>query len=154
MLTSPVTDARAWRAGTVDDRSTWYYTLRERCLASLDRAVAQLRRAPQPLTELRASDYLDAACAADLEPVRTALEQGRGFAILEGVPPMRYTDAELQAIYWLAGQLLGRPLEQNVQGTLLYDVRDEGKDVRAGARYSVTRAATGFHTDNSFGEEV
>jgi alpha-ketoglutarate-dependent taurine dioxygenase len=45
-------------------------------------------------------------------------------------------------------------MTQNVQGTLLYDVRDTGQDVRYGARFSVTNASTGFHTDNSFGETV
>jgi alpha-ketoglutarate-dependent taurine dioxygenase len=60
----------------------------------------------------------------------------------------------MQDRYWLLGQLLGRPVEQNVQGTLLYDVRDTGQDVRSGARFSVTNAESGFHTDNSFGPSV
>jgi alpha-ketoglutarate-dependent taurine dioxygenase len=82
------------------------------------------------------------------------LETGRGFAIIEGLSGQGYSAAEQQVIYWLVGQLLGRPFAQNVQGTLLYDVRDTGQDVRYGARFSVTNADTGFHTDNSFGEEV
>src|SRR5262249_29875574 len=57
-------------------------------------------------------------------------------------------------LYWLVGQVLGRPMEQNVQGTLLYDVRDTGQDVRSGVRFSVTRAGSRFHTDNSFGDEI
>jgi len=154
MLTSRITDARAWRAGTIDDRSTWYYSLPARCLSNLDQAIRKLRREPRPLTTLRASECLDPACEADLAPVLTALEHGRGFAIVEGLPPDRYSAAELQIIYWLIGQLLGRPVAQNVQGTILYDVRDEGKDVRYGARFSVTNAETGFHTDNSFGESI
>jgi alpha-ketoglutarate-dependent taurine dioxygenase len=43
---------------------------------------------------------------------------------------------------------------QNVQGTLLYDVRDTGQDVRYGARFSVTNAESSFHTDASFMAEV
>jgi hypothetical protein len=154
MLTSPVTDARAWRADTIDERKAWYYSLPERCLSAFNRAAQELRRVPRPPTELRASDYLGAAATEELAPVRAALEQGRGFAILEGLSPERYTAAELSAVYWLVGQLLACPVEQNVQGTLLYDVRDEGKDVRSGARYSVTSAETGFHTDNSFGDAI
>ncbi|MBI3412442.1 MAG: TauD/TfdA family dioxygenase [Planctomycetes bacterium] len=154
MLTSEITDARAWRTDTLDDRSSWFYPLPEPCLMALERAIQRLRREPRRLGEVRASQYLDAGAAADLAPVRTALEQGRGFAIVEGVSPERFSMEERQVQYWLVGQLLGRPFEQNVQGTLLYDVRDEGKDVRSGARYSVTNAETGFHTDNSFGDEV
>ena len=43
---------------------------------------------------------------------------------------------EAVALYWLYGQLLGEPFAQNVQGTLLYDVRDTGQDVASGARFS------------------
>ena len=70
------------------------------------------------------------------------------------MPLERHTVRESQALYWLLGQILGTPMEQNIQGTLLYDVRDTGQDVRTGVRYSVTNAETGFHTDNSFGDTV
>src|SRR5262249_3773246 len=90
----------------------------------------------------------------DLAPALEALERGRGFAILHGLPPGAYTAGELQTVYWLVGQLLGRPMEQNVQGTLLYDVRDMGQDIRYGARVSVTNAESTFHTDNSFGADI
>jgi alpha-ketoglutarate-dependent taurine dioxygenase len=154
MLAHPVTDPRAWRADTVDDRRAWYYPLSPRCLAGLDETIRQLRRQPRPATELRLSETACAGQEADFRPVLAALEAGRGFAILRGLPVEGYSAAELQVIYWLVGQLLGRPVAQNVQGTLLYDVRDTGQDVRYGARFSVTSAATGMHTDNSFGEDV
>jgi hypothetical protein len=154
MATNFITDARAWRASTVDDRGGWYHPLSRRCLAALDRAVEKLRQQPRPTIEIRSSDYLEADCWEDLKPVLDVLERGRGFAIVGGIPVERYSPAEMQIVYWLVGQLLGRPFAQNVQGTLLYDVLDEGKDVRYGARFSVTRSETGFHTDNSFGEAV
>jgi hypothetical protein len=154
MLTHSITDARAWRANTIDAREHWYYPLSDRCLAALDETMQQLRRAPKPATELLVSDTPCVHCADEFRPVLTALESGRGFAIISGLPCGRYSVAEQQAAYWLVGQLLGLPFAQNVQGTLLYDVRDTGQDVRYGARFSVTNADTGFHTDNSFGEDI
>jgi hypothetical protein len=154
MLTQLVTGSRAWRANTIDDARSWYYPLSDRCLAAIDQTVAQFRHQPRPTTDLRVSDTPLAACAGDLRPVLAALETGRGFAILSGLPRDRYSVTELQAVYWLLGQLLGRPFEQNVQGALLYDVRDTGQDVRYGARFSVTNAESTFHTDNSFGTDV
>jgi alpha-ketoglutarate-dependent taurine dioxygenase len=153
-LSHPVTDPRAWRASTIDERRSWYYPLSERCLAALDETIRQLRQQPRTTTELRLSETPCLHCEEDLQSARTALETGRGFVILEGLPRQRYTVSEQQVIYWLVGQLLGRPFIQNVQGTLLYDVRDTGQDVRDGARFSVTNAETGFHTDNAFGETV
>jgi alpha-ketoglutarate-dependent taurine dioxygenase len=43
---------------------------------------------------------------------------------------------------------------QNIQGTLLYDVRDTGQSLDQGARFSVTSYESSFHTDNSFGTEI
>ena len=151
MPTHTLDDPRAWQCGTIDDRQMWYYPLSSHCLAALDETIRRLREQPRPVTELRAAEEPCSACADELRPVRTVLESGRGFVILRGPTPGRYSPAELQVCYWLVGQLLGRPVEQNVQGTLLYDVRDTGQDVRYGARFSVTNAESSFHTDNSFG---
>lgn len=150
MSTQTVTDPRAWRADSVGAPSSWYYTLPDRLLAVIDQGIQELRRRPRSITSLECMSDT----TADLEPALCALEEGRGFVILNGVPVERYSPQELQAAYWLVGQLLGQPMEQNVQGTLLYDVRDTGQDVRYGARFSVTNAETSFHTDNSFGETV
>jgi alpha-ketoglutarate-dependent taurine dioxygenase len=147
-------DRRAWRADTVDARESWYYPLPARCLDALDDAIRQVRQHPWPVTEVGLAETPCAGCGEELLPVRDALEAGRGFAILHGPSPERYSPQEMQVLYWLVGQLLGQPLVQNVQGTLLYDVRDTGQDVRYGARFSVTNAESTFHTDNSFGQEV
>jgi hypothetical protein len=154
MPTQNNTDPRAWRCHSVDEPSKWFYPLSRRFLAALDDTVRRLRGQPRPATEVRLADLGDSpcsACADELEPVRTVLEAGRGFAVIRGLTPQRYSFAEMQNGYWLIGQLLGRPVEQNVQGVLLYDVRDTGQDVRSGVRFSVTNAESSFHTDNSFG---
>jgi alpha-ketoglutarate-dependent taurine dioxygenase len=153
VLTDPITDRRAWRAETIDDCRSWYHPLSERCLSALEEPVHDLRRRPRPVTAVAVPDALR-ACADDLGPATLALECGRGFVILEGLPPGRYSAEEMQLVYWLVGRLLGRPVGQNVQGALLYDVRDTGQDVRLGARFSVTSAESTFHTDNSFGAAV
>ncbi len=145
-------DARAWRADTIDDPQKWYYALSGPCRAAL-REAARAGRG-RPLTELRPGADLRAAHAAELRPVLQALEEGRGFAVLSSPPPEPSGREEAVALYWLAGQLLGEPLAQNVQGELLYDVRDTGQQVAQGARFSVTSYESSFHTDNSFGDTV
>jgi alpha-ketoglutarate-dependent taurine dioxygenase len=154
MLTQTITDARAWRSNTIDDRRSWYYPLSRRCLAALDATMRELRERPRSTTELCAAELPVADCAEEFRPVLSALENGRGFAIIQGPTRERYSPQEMQVCYWLVGQLLGRPVEQNVQGVLLYDVRDTGQDVRYGARFSVTNAESSFHTDNSFGSDI
>jgi hypothetical protein len=154
MPTPILDDPRAWCSSTIDGRQAWYYPLSSRCLVALDETICRLRERPLPVTELRAAEEPCAACADEFRPVRAVLESGRGFAIVRGLNPTHYSPTELQVGYWLVGQLLGRAVEQNVQGTLLYDVRDTGQDVRYGARFSVTNAESSFHTDNSFGSII
>jgi alpha-ketoglutarate-dependent taurine dioxygenase len=154
MLAQTDRDARAWTAATLDRPESWYYSVPADCLDDLDPHIQALRRGPKPATELRLSAAQRAACAAKLAGLRETLEHGRGFAIVAGVPPERYTPQEMKALYWLIGQGIGEPAEQNVQGTLLYDVRDTGQDLSAGARFSVTSYESSFHTDSSFVERV
>ena len=61
---------------------------------------------------------------------------------------------ESRVIYWLLAQFLGHPFAQDIKGTLLYDVKDTGQSVTQGARFSVTKAESSFHMDNSFGNPV
>ncbi len=147
-------DPRAWRADTLDPPARWYHPLSAACLDALDGAVRSWRRAPRPVTEVRAPAPLRELLAAELLPARVGLEQGRGFVILTGLPTEGRPADEPRLAYWLLGQALGEPFEQNVQGTLLYDVRDTGQDVAYGARFSVTNPESSFHTDNSFGDSV
>ena len=144
---------QAWTRATAGDPSTWHQTLRGELVTALHEQVAKSPR-EQPLEELR----LDAASlrrwSEDLEPTRRELESGRGFVILDRLPVERMPQRDAIAVYWLLGQLLGEPVTQNVQGTLLYDVRDTGQDLASGARFSVTNYESSFHTDNSFGDSI
>jgi alpha-ketoglutarate-dependent taurine dioxygenase len=139
---------RAWTAATVGPKASWYHRLSADGLALLE---ARLRGWRQPITELRLTEAERAACG--LDKAKQTLEHGRGFVILHGLPLER-TAAELTGLYWLAGQALGEPFAQNVEGTMLYDVRDTGQDLSQGARFSVTSYESSFHTDSSFGDDV
>ncbi|MDA0748695.1 MAG: TauD/TfdA family dioxygenase, partial [bacterium] len=86
--------------------------------------------------------------------VAEALRSGRGFALVNRVPMDKYTAEEARVIYWVAGQILGDPFDQDVKGTLLFEVRDTGQDVKQGARFSVTNAESSFHTDGAFNSRV
>ena len=153
-LTDILTDVRAWDASTVDDSTSWSYTLSETCVSAFEEFIQIQRRSSRPITEMQIQEPLFDACVECLQPVLTALNAGRGFAIVERVPVERYTADDAQAMYWLIGQFLGIPFAQDIRGTLLYRVRDTGQNVAQGARFSVTNAESSFHMDNSFGEPI
>ena len=149
MFAETAHDARAWTADTVDAPSAWYYPVPAVCLS----ALARLRAQAESIPAVQITDDDRTEWSAALAPVRQALEAGRGFAIIEP-PSDPLPPADAQLLYWIVGHGLGRPVVQNVQGTLLYDVRNTGQDLTKGARFSVTNYESSFHTDNSFGSEV
>lgn len=153
MTQQAVSDPRCWSATTVDNAQRWYHPLATSLLAEL-RSVVAAAPADAPIADLKLTNEQRAAWSDAVAPVLDDLEAGRGFAIVDRLPIMELSQREAIAIYWLYGQLLGEPFEQNVQGTVLYDVRDTGQEVANGARFSVTSYESSFHTDNSFGDII
>jgi hypothetical protein len=143
-----------WTAATIDASSRWHHALSASCREALRREAAAVAGGKRPVTEAVPSVGRAAVLTAELAPVREALYHGRGFVILDGVAEAGGDATAAVAAYWLLGRVLGEPVAQNVGGALLYNVRDEGGDVARGSRFSVTRAESGFHTDNSFGDGV
>jgi hypothetical protein len=154
MTNQAIAGPRAWTAASVDDERCWYYPLPDACWTVFDAVREAQRKAPQPLTGIGLPDAVRAEFRAALAPVRMALESGRGFAVVQGPPGGGLSQDDSRLFYWLVGLGLGRPVVQNVQGTLLYDVRDTGQSLAEGARFSVTSYESSFHTDNSFGTEI
>ena len=146
-------DRRIWSRETIDESARWYYPIPVECWTLLERhrrtieagdCSAWMRPPPAALLE---------SLRLQLRPVREELEHGRGFVILTGLNESPL-GADKEFAYWHVGFGLGNPLVQNVEGVLLYDVRDTGQSVRQGARFSVTNSESSFHTDNSFGQAV
>ena len=144
----PVRGRRVWTAATVDDATAWTTALGGESLEELE-ALAGGEDMDSPSLD---RPWLP-SCARELAPVREELDRGRGFAIVEPLDESRFGGGAVAA-YWGLGRLLGRPFAQDVGGALLYDVRDTGRSVTDGARFSVTRAESTFHTDNAFNDEL
>jgi alpha-ketoglutarate-dependent taurine dioxygenase len=152
--TAPAADPRSWTAETVGHTAEWSQPLPAALIAALQ-SIDEVRSGGEgPITELRLTADEKAALGSYLSSAKHDLEHGRGFVVLDRLPIGRISERQAIAVYWMIGQLLGEPAAQNVQGTLLYDVRDSGQDVSQGARFSVTRYESSFHTDNSFGETI
>jgi alpha-ketoglutarate-dependent taurine dioxygenase len=153
-VTSLADDPRSWTAATVGDISTWTHQLSPRFISTLTLIDKSRGQRSGPITVPRWSAEEKDLFGGQLAAVKRELEFGRGFVILDRLPVGRISDRKATGIYWLIGQLLGEPVVQNVEGTLLYDVRDTGRQLAQGARFSVTNYDSGFHTDNSFGDTV
>ena len=113
----------------------------------LEQALQRLRRDPLPLLLLSPAQFALSACAAVMTAVNRKLRHSIGLAVIDRIPVERFSADENCALYWLLGSLLGRPVAQKWDGTMIYDVRDTGKALEYGVRRSVTNLELQFHTD-------
>ena len=89
--------------------------------------------------------------AAKLDRLCDELIDGRGFALIRGLPVDRYADEDASLIYWGVGMHLGAPWPQNKRGHLLGDVTDQGKraDDPTSRGNEIGGIAFPFHSDGS-----
>ena len=140
----------AWLAAEVDAEAC-HIELDAACrdeIAAMARAVAAR---PAPLTS-RAPTQFELPCLRAVMARAEALIEGiPGVAVLDGLPLDDLDEDAATAVFWVLGQLLGRPVAQKWDGSLLYHVRDDGQAYGYGVRASVTNVELPFHIDNAFG---
>ena len=106
--------------------------------ATLDRELVGLGRADLPLPRLDAR----------LRELRDAVAEGRGFALLRGLPVARWPRPVAARAFWAIGARIGLPVCQNPAGHLLGHVKDLGVDADApDKRGYQSSAELPFHTD-------
>ena len=68
--------------------------------------------------------------------MKSILDCGVGFAVLDRLPIDDYPIETMVEVYWTLGQLVGRPVAQKWNGQMIYDVKDTGQDYSYGVRGS------------------
>lgn len=119
--------ASEWHAEDVADETEWIVRFDDEEIAELDAAMRHALSTGDELLDIDREAFPLPTLSARLKEVERELIEGRGFALLRGVPRERYTQEEMETIYWGVGMHLGRPWPQNKKGHLLGDVRDQGK---------------------------
>lgn len=140
---------KAWRSATLR-RKDWFVAIPGAVLDEIAAVVETLRANPVPTIALDANDYCLDASRRLMRRLRTMLDDGAGFVVLDRLPVDRYAKEELSAVYWLLSSLIARPVAQSFGGTLLYDVHDTGKKIATRVRGDKTRQKLAWHTDYGF----
>ena len=151
VLDQPLTGRQAWTRADVRD-GDYRITLSETARRELLDATSVLRRQPVPMLALRADSFAMPACRAAMEKVRAILTDGVRFALLDRLPIEQLSLDEAKALYWILSSMLARPVAQKLDGTIVYDVHDTGKQALpgSGVRPDKTNIELQFHNDNSY----
>lgn len=149
ILDEQVDEARAWLAADIDKAS---------CVVMLDDAARdeilqmseKMRAEPLPVL-LRGPEQFEMVALRDfMSRARDLLDGRPGFAVIDRLPMDVMDEQDAVAVFWVLGNLVGRPVAQKWDGTMLYDVMDTGQRYAYGVRGSYTNVELLFHTDNAF----
>ena len=149
LLTTPLEDPAAWRGDRMTERFDWIVSLDEPMIAELESAVSAVAARGIDLFDVTCADFPLAKMSGHIETILEALEGGRGFVLLRGLPVQRWSNAENRIAIWGLGTHLGLPVGQDLPGNLLHDVRDTGRKFGTddSIRYYQTSHAIRLHTD-------
>ena len=116
-----------WHADAMADEAVWteHFTAAE--LEELDAALRVALAKSDDVLEIGREDFPLPHLHARLVEIERTLMDGRGFVRLRGIDRDRYTQAEMEMLYWGIGMHLGAPWAQNKHGHFLGDVTDHGR---------------------------
>jgi len=150
---APHSKRLVWLADDITD-TDWLIDLPQDALAEIHRLATFIEDNPLQMLQRRFDDLNLPACRNLMKRMKSTLDDGVGFAVLDRLPLDDYPIETLVEVYWVLGQCIGRPVAQKWNGQMIYDVRDTGQAFSYGVRGSHTTVELLFHTDNAFARMV
>jgi hypothetical protein len=140
-----------WTSDQLADESVWTEVLGEPELEELDAALRRALAKSPDVLEIGRDDFPLPTLRERMLAIERELIDGRGFVRLRGIDRGRYSQAEMEMLYWGIGMQLGVPWPQNQRGHVLGDVTDQGKamDDPTARGNEIGGAALPFHCDGS-----
>lgn len=151
ILKQKITSKTAWIGKEISNQKNWLYQLNEETLAVLDQALQGLRANNLTAPHFSKADFVitDTFVLTQLYNLADELENGYGFFVLRGLTRERYSEQDLEDIYYGIGLYLGTPVTQNPRGDLLGLVQNVGDKNNKSTRVYETNAYLPYHTDLS-----
>jgi hypothetical protein len=151
ILREPLEVPSTWKGADLQRHpEDWIRPLSSEQVDDLEAAFERALASGKPLAEIRREDFPLPVLGPAIAEWMQALQKGRGFINVRGVPVAGRSDAEIGLLHWGLGLHMGTPVSQNAAGDLLGHVRDTGDDPRdPSVRLYKTRVDLGFHSDGS-----
>ena len=149
ILKQPITGPAAWSGPDLENDTGWIQPLTPDIIDGLDSALAALKSKGLRFPDFTRKDFPIGQLGRLLPALADELENGRGFAVLRGLPVHRYTEDEMKAVYYGIGLHLGMPVRQNPRGDLLGEVRAVGDPNDKRTRVYETNLYLPYHSDPS-----
>jgi hypothetical protein len=148
-LPAEVAGPSAWYGPQMATRTDWVHTLGDEEIAEIEAALRGLGESGFEPTTLRRECFPLPLLSQRLGRILAEVLDGRGFALLRGLPVREWGPRRSALAFLGLGLHLGNPRPQNARGHLLGHVRDEGLSSRdPNVRIYQTRERQNYHTDS------
>ena len=154
-LDRKITGRLAWtRADLRPDE--WFLKFPEECVNELRAAIALERPHRLPVMLWTPEQFRLDACRRFMAQVKSILDDGVRFALVDRLPVEEMTVDEAKFAYWLLSSMIARPVAQKHDGfdanAFLSDVLDTGLKPTpgSGVRPDRTNVDLIYHNDNAF----
>ena len=125
----PIESPAVWLGRDMAARNDWMYPLSRADILELEEAIARVRARGLEMLKLQREDFKLPKLGAVLTGIRHELIDGRGFALIRGMPVDRWSREDIALAFWGMGRYLGEAIMQNRKGHVLGHVTDIGVDV-------------------------
>lgn len=140
----------AWMAADLYSDSNWIVCLDDAARRDLAGAVRAAHVPGKSLFDYRRADFDLGRARAPIERNVLEIKEGRGFAILRGLPREGLSAEEFELLTWAIGLHVGVARPQGKASQYLSAVRDAGIPYRTGRGRGYSSAAElDFHTDSA-----
>jgi len=145
--TEPITDRSVWTGADLERDRSWEFALTAGQQTELDRALQHTKERGLELAEITKEEFPLPTLERALQDLLGELRDGRGFALLHGVPTEGYALEELEKIYWGLCTHLGVGVTQNSEAGLIHYVTDGKLRPKQGTRGVGNPGPVGLHVD-------
>lgn len=146
----PVVDPACWTGDDLERDQSWMFQLSASDVAELDAMIADFEGRGLGVMDITRADIDLPTLAPKLTAVRDEILEGRGLALIRGVPVDRYSRLQSAIAFWSIGLFVGDPVSQNAKGHLLGHVQDLGGTSLANPKNRGYQTHDGlpFHSDS------
>lgn len=144
----PLVDPAGWRPEELAANDDWIYELSDAEADELREAVAAVQRRGLDILDVSRENFPLPRLDAGLQALYDELLEGRGFALIRGMPIAEFDKTQAGIAFWGIGTRFGRALSQNPRGHMLGHVKDFGGDYNdPKVRGYQTNDEMAFHSD-------
>ena len=146
---NPVEDPAGWFPIELKENKGWIFELSQNECNEILEAVLSVEQRGLEIKNIRRSDFMvSPVLASRFQEIRDECVNGRGLALLRGLPVALMSRGQIATALWGVGTYLGVAVSQNGKGHLLGHVKDLGGNyLTKNTRGYFTNAEMGFHAD-------